>query len=150
VTGRRSPALDGLGPKVIAIWHRRVGMDHLISSDGTPIAYERAGAGPPLVLVHGTGIDHRQWTSLASIPREVIGVRGYAFDADRFRDLRTPTLLTVGGESPPFYRAAVEALHRTLPHNRVAVLPGQQHEAMETAAELFLREVIGFFRTAEP
>jgi pimeloyl-ACP methyl ester carboxylesterase len=261
-------------------------MDHLISRDGTPIAYERSGAGPPLMLIHGTGIDHRQWTSLLprlrqyftvysvdrrgrgqsgdaqlyamqrefddvaalvdavpepvnlfghsygalcsleaalltthigklalyeppiyttvklsyppdllreinalleagraeelllmlnelaqtpteelelvrSLPswqarvqsahtilREMIGARDYAFDPARFRDLDTRTLLMVGGDSPPFYRAAVDALHVSLPHNRVATLSGQQHEAMETAPELFLREVISFFRTA--
>jgi pimeloyl-ACP methyl ester carboxylesterase len=28
---------------------------------GRVVAYERAGAGPPLVLVHGAGEDHRSW-----------------------------------------------------------------------------------------
>jgi pimeloyl-ACP methyl ester carboxylesterase len=31
------------------------------SADGTPIAYERTGSGPPLVLVHGTAGDHTRW-----------------------------------------------------------------------------------------
>jgi pimeloyl-ACP methyl ester carboxylesterase len=261
-------------------------MDHLISRDGTSIAYERSGAGPPLVLIHGTGIDHRQWTSLLprlrqyftvysvdrrgrgqsgdaqpyaierefddvaavvdaaselvnlfghsygaicsleaalvtthirklglyeppiyttvelpayppdlldeinalleagraeelllmlnelaqtpteemelirslpswkarvqsahTIPREMIGARDYAFDPTRLKDLDTPTLLMVGSNSPPWYTAAVDALRVAVPHNRVATLSGQQHEAMETAPELFLREVISFFRT---
>jgi pimeloyl-ACP methyl ester carboxylesterase len=34
---------------------------HLPSRDGTRIAYEQRGEGPPLVLVHGTGIDHTYW-----------------------------------------------------------------------------------------
>lgn len=42
-------------------------MDHVRSADGTPIAYERSGSGPPLVLVHGAAGDHRRW--------EVRGVR---------------------------------------------------------------------------
>jgi hypothetical protein len=33
-----------------------------------------------------------------------------------------------------------------LPTNRIAVMPGQQHVAMDTAPELFLEEVIAFFR----
>jgi pimeloyl-ACP methyl ester carboxylesterase len=35
--------------------------ESVTSSDGTPIAYERSGAGPPLVLVHGTSADHTRW-----------------------------------------------------------------------------------------
>ena len=31
------------------------------STDGTPIAYQRGGEGPPLVLVHGTSADHTRW-----------------------------------------------------------------------------------------
>ncbi len=42
-------------------------MKHVISKDGTHIAYERSGTGPPLVLIHGTGIDHTYWNPL--IPR---------------------------------------------------------------------------------
>jgi pimeloyl-ACP methyl ester carboxylesterase len=39
------------------------------SRDDTPIAYERLGQGPPLVMVHGSTVDHTRWggvvTSLA-------------------------------------------------------------------------------------
>jgi pimeloyl-ACP methyl ester carboxylesterase len=40
-------------------------MDTVISTDGTPIAYQRTGGGPPLVLVHGTTADHTRWRSIA-------------------------------------------------------------------------------------
>jgi pimeloyl-ACP methyl ester carboxylesterase len=36
-------------------------MQSLHSSDGTRIAYQRSGDGPPLVLVHGTADDHTIW-----------------------------------------------------------------------------------------
>lgn len=36
-------------------------MDTVISSDGTAIAFQRSGAGPPLVLVHGTSASHTRW-----------------------------------------------------------------------------------------
>ena len=37
-------------------------MNTITSKDGTEIAYERTGTGPPLVLVHGSGVsDHRRW-----------------------------------------------------------------------------------------
>ena len=42
-------------------------METVTSRDGTPIAYERSGDGPPLVVVHGTTADHlRQSASGAS------------------------------------------------------------------------------------
>ncbi len=36
-------------------------MERVTSKDGTAIAYRRAGSGPPLVLVHGTGGTHVRW-----------------------------------------------------------------------------------------
>lgn len=36
-------------------------METITSADGTTIAYERTGTGPPLVLVHGTTADHTRW-----------------------------------------------------------------------------------------
>jgi pimeloyl-ACP methyl ester carboxylesterase len=260
-------------------------MRHVLSKDGTRIAYERSGMGPPLVLIHGTGIDHTYWTPLIpklqqyftvytvdrrgrgqsgdtqpyaiqrefddvaavvdsipgtvgllghsygalcsleaslrtthihklalyeppvyttvevsypadirdrfdallkagkaeeallmlyeipagetstdelnllrslpswqarvlaahTIPREQISVKNYSFDPGRFRNLKTPTLFLLGSESIPFYKAATEALHASLPQSRLAILPKQRHEAVVTAPELFLREVIGFF-----
>ena len=36
------------------------------SKDGTPIAYERRGHGPPLVMVHGTTVDHTRWGGVVS------------------------------------------------------------------------------------
>ncbi len=36
-------------------------MQSLKSADGTTIAYEKTGSGPPLVLVHGTPEDHTYW-----------------------------------------------------------------------------------------
>lgn len=39
-------------------------MESVTSSDGTPIAFERTGKGPPLVLVHGSTADHTRWPSV--------------------------------------------------------------------------------------
>ena len=36
-------------------------LESVTSGDGTSIAYERTGSGPPLVLVHGTAGDHTRW-----------------------------------------------------------------------------------------
>ena len=36
-------------------------MHQVRSVDGTAIAYERRGQGPPLVMVHGSSLDHTRW-----------------------------------------------------------------------------------------
>lgn len=36
-------------------------METVASADGTQIAYQRTGSGPPLVLVHGGTADHTRW-----------------------------------------------------------------------------------------
>ena len=79
-----------------------------------------------------------------TIPREEMSVSSYVFKPQQFARMGTPTLLLLGGDSPPFYGAAIETLKESLPNSRIALIPGQQHAAMETAPELFLREVIGF------
>jgi pimeloyl-ACP methyl ester carboxylesterase len=62
----------------------------------------------------------------------------------RLARLTMPTLLVLGGQSTPFYRAATESLHKALPHSTVATLPGQRHEGVITAPTLFLREIMNF------
>jgi hypothetical protein len=43
------------------------------------------------------------------------------------------------------YTAAIQTVHAALPHSRIAILPKQGHEAVVTAPELVVREVIRFF-----
>ena len=83
-----------------------------------------------------------------TIPREMKSSDEYRFKASRFAGFDTPTLLLVGGESPAHFRDAVKAVHAAIPSAHVAVLPGQQHAAMNTAPEIFLRQVIGFLQRA--
>jgi len=70
----------------------------------------------------------------------------YVFEPDRFRDLQVRTLLLSGEESPAFLTEAIRSLEKILPNARVAVMPGQQHAAMDTGTDLFLQEVLGFLR----
>jgi pimeloyl-ACP methyl ester carboxylesterase len=81
-----------------------------------------------------------------TLPRELRAQERYRFTAERFRGLRTPTLLLAGGDSPAFFKAAIEIVGAALPNSRTVVLPGQQHIAMDTAPDLFVREVITFLK----
>jgi pimeloyl-ACP methyl ester carboxylesterase len=78
------------------------------------------------------------------IPRELRAVQQYHFDPARCAGIQAPTLLMVGGDSPPFAHEAAALLHAALPRSRVCVLPGQGHVAMNTAPDLFVREVLAF------
>jgi pimeloyl-ACP methyl ester carboxylesterase len=79
-----------------------------------------------------------------TIPRELRGSEGYRLDPARLKELNVPTLLLLGGDSPRFFKAAIEALHAVLPSSRIAILPGQQHVAINSAPDLFLHEVLSF------
>ena len=79
-----------------------------------------------------------------TIPREMRGSNEYVFEPARFSSMTTSTLLLLGGDSPVFFKAAIEAVHAALPECQVVVMPGQQHTAMNTAPELFTREVLEF------
>jgi len=41
-------------------------------------------------------------------------------------------------------RDGTESLRAAIPGSRVVVMPGQQHSAMNTAPEVFVREVTSF------
>lgn len=62
-------------------------METVQSRDGTTIAYERAGSGPPLVLLHGAGADHTLYAPLlsrlqASFTTHAVDRRGHGASGD--------------------------------------------------------------------
>lgn len=79
-----------------------------------------------------------------TLPREMRVEQGYRFEPDRFRALRVPTLLLVGGDSPPRELRHARAVADALADGRVVLMPGQQHAAMITAPDLFVSEVEAF------
>ena len=79
-----------------------------------------------------------------TLPREKRSKERYKFDAQRFKDLRTPTLILVGGESSPDFKESAETVHKVLPNSQIAILPGQRHVAMYAAPELFIKAVLPF------
>jgi len=81
-------------------------------------------------------------------PRSVQAVGEYEFDAIRFANMRTPTLLLSGSESPPFLRDATEVVTNALPSSGLVTFDGQAHEAMLTAPDRFVDEVLTFLRAS--
>lgn len=82
--------------------------------------------------------------SAHTVVREARAEEQYTFDAERFKHFHTPTLLLLGGDSPPFLQEATETIAAALPNSRIATMPGQQHIAMYAAPELFVQEVLAF------
>jgi pimeloyl-ACP methyl ester carboxylesterase len=67
----------------------------------------------------------------------------YDFTAERFRALRVPVLLQIGTDSPrDLY--VTDALAAVLPHVRIEELPGQAHEGMTTAPQMYAEAVLRF------
>ena len=65
------------------------------------------------------------WQTMAKntpiVLRELESVDSFSLSPDDYRDWTIPTLLVLGGESPPQYRATIEALGRRAagkPHRR--------------------------------
>ena len=79
-----------------------------------------------------------------TIPRELGIADSYLPDFERFATVRVPTLLLVGGESPPFLVEPTRRLHESIPGSQLTVMPGQQHVAMTTAPDLFVQQVTDF------
>jgi pimeloyl-ACP methyl ester carboxylesterase len=86
-----------------------------------------------------------------TIPHEMRAFESYTFDFDpaRLGNLRTPTLLLLGGDSPAFEKAAAEALNAVLPDSQIVVMPHQGHLAHRTAPGVFVREVVQFLMQAQ-
>jgi pimeloyl-ACP methyl ester carboxylesterase len=81
-----------------------------------------------------------------TLPRELRAEQRYVFEPGRFRTMRTPTLLLVGGDSPRRERAHADGVAAALPDARVVTLPGQQHAAMYTAPDRFVAEIAKFLQ----
>jgi pimeloyl-ACP methyl ester carboxylesterase len=75
--------------------------------------------------------------------RDLRALSRYDFNAARFRDLRVPVLLQIGTESPrDLY--VTDALAAVLPDVRIGELPGQAHEGMTTAPQMYAEAVSRF------
>lgn len=82
--------------------------------------------------------------NVQTMPREARVEQSYCFTPERFAGMKVPTLLLVGGDSPPRELENARAVAAGLHDATVATLPGQQHVAMHTAPAMFVREVEQF------
>jgi pimeloyl-ACP methyl ester carboxylesterase len=79
-----------------------------------------------------------------TLPRELRTETNYLFEPGRFKNMQSPTLFLVGGDSPPRELKNADEIANTLPAAKVVILPGQGHSAMYSSPELFVSEVVKF------
>ncbi len=82
--------------------------------------------------------------SAHTLSREMRAHDQYVFNTERFKNMKIPTLLLVGGDSPESLLGSTNALASVLVNCQVKVMPGQQHVAMLTAPEMFADLVAQF------
>jgi pimeloyl-ACP methyl ester carboxylesterase len=87
------------------------------------------------------------WPPIIADARATLGdLRALAvhdFKCERFKHVTCPVLLQIGSESPRNLYAT-DALAATLPNVRIEELPGQAHEGMTTAPEMYSQSVVRF------
>ena len=81
-----------------------------------------------------------------TLAREMRFAQGYDFDGAAFAEMRVPTLVLRGSESPAALSDGATLVYACLPDARLETLAGQGHTAMDTAPELFVELVGGFAR----
>jgi pimeloyl-ACP methyl ester carboxylesterase len=85
--------------------------------------------------------------SIGSQIRQLRALDEYHFDAQRIKSLRIPTLLLAGSDTAsPALKQATKSLFDLLPDRRLAVLEGQQHNAMDTIPREFAEIVSRYLR----
>ena len=84
-----------------------------------------------------------------TIPREFRAAVAYQLDPNAWSDLKIPVLLLSGSDTA-WAPEPMSRLEQALPNTRAAVMPGQQHVAMDTAKPLFLESVFTFLGAVHP
>ena len=133
-------------------------MQRLISPAGATVSYDQYGSGPPLVLVHGAFSDYtttwafvkplfeRQFTVYAVARRgrgETDATEGHSLE-DESMDV-VAVMQAIG--APVFllgHSYVTDALAAVLPNARIEELPGQAHEGMTTAPQMYAEAVARF------
>jgi pimeloyl-ACP methyl ester carboxylesterase len=103
----------------------------------------RMGPGE-LDAVRGDASWNARLAAAHTIPRELRLADTYRSDFACFATVRVATLMLAGGDSPRFLVEPTQRLHECISDSRMEVLPGQQHVAMSTAPDLFLKHVLEF------
>jgi pimeloyl-ACP methyl ester carboxylesterase len=83
--------------------------------------------------------------SVDTVLRQDRALAVYRWRPHRVSQLRIPILLLLGEKTrSPQLRMAIQGLHDALPNERLVVLPGQEHNAMDEGREDLVRYILEF------
>ena len=82
--------------------------------------------------------------SATTIPRELSLLETYHFDIEKLAELKIPTLLVLGSESPTFAQQVTDILNSAIQTSETVILPGQQHIAHYSNPELLAEVILKF------
>ena len=78
-------------------------------------------------------------------PRQMRALAAYRFDASRMKSVRMPTLLLIGETTAsPYAKQSIAALRESLPNPTLAVLSGQEHNAMDGGRDVLASAILKF------
>jgi pimeloyl-ACP methyl ester carboxylesterase len=86
----------------------------------------------------------RRVQHVPTIPREIAIDWTYTFNGEKFAEVQVPTMLLLGGDSPPYFHKGTALIDAALPTSQIVTMSGQQHIAMDTNPNLFVKEVLRF------
>ena len=81
-----------------------------------------------------------------TMPRELLTLRGYKFEPEKFAKISVPAEILYGEKSSPHARENTQTIAAAMPHAKLVELPGQAHFGMLTAPELMAGIISAFFK----
>jgi pimeloyl-ACP methyl ester carboxylesterase len=116
--------------------------------DGALETFLREGPRAQEAEIQDLRSHHAAWpwmlALIRTIPYDARIVRDYDMDLRRLGDMRAPTFMLIGSDSPPRVRRASQHVAHALPDVRIEELPGQGHQAQLLAPEVLARAVDRF------
>jgi pimeloyl-ACP methyl ester carboxylesterase len=142
--------VDGKDPRAELI-QTMVALQTAGDIDAVIVHYLHDFLGTPMGAIERQRANPRAWTRWRSmahtIARELLAIRTYRFEPQKFAHVRTPLCILVGTASRPAMRRTAERIKGAMPHVAIQELPGQGHIAMTAAPEMFASAVLTFFNS---
>src|SRR5918992_1022822 len=109
-------------------------MNRVTSADGTSIAFERLGDGPPLIVVGGATCDRGRMREVSERLARRFAVinydrrgRGGTVPTELAARVEAPALVLVGGAGPPWMVEVGGEVAGAMQNGELRVLEGQEH-----------------------